>query len=104
MTAPVPTTWTQYAAALGLAIARGRAALGLSQEQIAAKAGLSTLTWRKLESGLSNERSRNRAETPANPKLKTLAKVAQALGVPVAELLPPMAPDLAPGRRAGEDG
>ena len=81
---PIPDdTWTSYAKELGLALARARASRGLSQEQLAHAAGLSAFTYRKLEKGESNP------GTPANPRLRTLASLADVLGIPVASLLPP---------------
>ncbi len=83
--------WRAYAADLGCALARARRATGLSQERVAHAAGISTFTYRKLEKGESNP------GTAANPRLRTLVALAQTLGVPVADLLPPD-PDIAPGR------
>lgn len=43
--------WQQYAAELGVALARALAGSGLSQERVAHAAGISTFTYRKLEKG-----------------------------------------------------
>lgn len=75
--------WDQYAAALGIALARARETRGLSQEQTAHRAGIATFTYRKLENGESNPGK------PANPRLRTLVALADVLGVPTAALLPP---------------
>lgn len=88
----VSDSWTAYARELGLSLARARAERGLSQERVAAAAGLSTYTYRKLEKGDSNP------GTPANPRLYTLARLAEVLGVPMAELLPPDPENISPGR------
>lgn len=88
----VSDSWTAYARELGLSLARARAERGLSQERVAAAAGLSTYTYRKLEKGESNP------GTPANPRLHTLARLAEVLGVPMAELLPPDPENISPGR------
>jgi DNA-binding XRE family transcriptional regulator len=85
-------TWIEYTAALGVALARARARRGLSQERVAHAAGLSTFTYRKLEKGESNP------GTPANPRLRTIASLAEVLGLPLAELLPPDPGGVAPGR------
>lgn len=85
-------SWTSYARELGTALARVRARRGLSQEHVAHAAGLSTFTYRKLEKGESNP------GTPANPRLRNLAALAEVLGVPLASLLPPDAEGIAPGR------
>lgn len=84
--------WTDYVAALGVALARARATSGLSQERVAHAAGVSTFTYRKLEKGESNP------GTPANPRLRTLVSLAEVLGVPLASLLPPDTQGIAPGR------
>ncbi len=89
---PSPDAWTEYAAALGLALARARARRGLSQERVAHAAGLSTFTYRKLEKGESNP------GTPANPRLRTLVALAEVLEIPMAALLPPDPAGIAPGR------
>lgn len=81
--------WRAYAAELGAALSRARARRGMSQEAVAHAAGLSTFTYRKLEKGESNPGS------PANPRLRTLAALAEVLGVPVADLLPPDPPGIA---------
>lgn len=87
-----PDAWSDYVGRLGIALARARAARGLSQERLAHAAGLSTFTYRKLEKGESNP------GTPANPRLRTLVSLAEVLEVPVSELLPPDAEGVAPGR------
>lgn len=92
--APPPRTeaWIQYTAAIGVALMRARERRGLSQERTAHAAGISTFTYRKLEKGESNP------GTPANPQLYTLVCLAEVLGVPLRELLPPEPPGVAPGR------
>jgi transcriptional regulator with XRE-family HTH domain len=90
--------WKPYAVVFGLVVARVRIERGLSQREAAAAAGISDFTWQKLEQGLSNPRSRDRREGPANPTLRTLAQIAQSLGVDIADLIPPDAPDVTPGR------
>jgi transcriptional regulator with XRE-family HTH domain len=60
-----------------------RTSLGLTQEQLAAAIGVSQPRIAEIERG------------DANPRLGTLAKLARALGVPVADLLAE--------RSAGED-
>jgi len=93
---PQPSTpdavWSEYAAALGLALARARDRCGLSQQRVAAAADIAEFTYRKLEHGISNP------GTPANPQLRTLVKLAEVLGVPLATLLPPDPGGVAPGR------
>lgn len=85
-------TWTAYAVALGRSLRAARGRSGLSQERVAAAAGISQFTYRKLEKGVSNPGS------PANPRLRTLVTLAEVLGVPVAGLLPDDPEGVAPGR------
>lgn len=85
-------TWTAYARELGVALSRARARRGLSQERVAAAAGVSAFTYRKLEKGESNP------GTPANPRLRTLVSLAEVLGVPLAALIPAEPDGIAPGR------
>ena len=59
---------------------------------MAAAAGISTFTYRKLEKGESNP------GTPANPRLHTLVSLAEVLGVPLAGLLPTDPEGISPGR------
>lgn len=82
--APMRTVdpWTAYARTLGVNLTRARKKSGLSQERVAHEAGISTFTYRKLEKGESNP------GTSANPRLRTLAALAEVLDVAVAELLP----------------
>jgi transcriptional regulator with XRE-family HTH domain len=57
-------------------IKRCRAKLGLSQDQLARKAGITYSTLTKLESGVNQ-----------NPKVKTLQQLATALEVTLDELM-----------------
>lgn len=75
--------WPSCAIELGLALQRMRVARGLSQEELAHRAGISAYTYQKYEKGES------RPGTPANPRLSTLLQLAHGFGVPVGELLPP---------------
>lgn len=84
--------WSEYAVELGLNLARARAARGLSQERLAAGAGIAAFTYRKLEKGESNP------GTPANPRLHTLVSLAEVLGVTLLDLLPADPSGVAPGR------
>lgn len=85
-------TWETFALELGLRLQRARAVTGLSQEKVAHAAGLSTFTYRKLEKGESNP------GTPANPRLRTLAALAEILNISIHELLPEDVPRVAAGR------
>ena len=57
-------------------IKRYRAKMGLSQDQLARKAGITYSTLTKLESGVNS-----------NPKVKTLQQLAEALEVTLDELM-----------------
>lgn len=92
MNEPADDPWSAYVAELGLALARARSRRGLSQEKVAAAAGISPFTYRKLEKGVSNPGS------PANPRLRTLVSLAEVLDVAVASLLPDDPGAIAPGR------
>jgi len=85
-------TWFIFARDLGINIGRKRTSLGISQERLAYAAGISAFTYRKLEKGESNP------GTPANPRLRTLVALAEVLGTPVAELLPPEPGNIAVGK------
>jgi transcriptional regulator with XRE-family HTH domain len=67
---------------------RRRIDLGLSQEDVAYRAGLSRYTYQKFE------KAESRPGTPANPTLKTVLSIAQVLRCELGDLLPPLAPDL----------
>lgn len=82
------SAWTDYARELGTNIARARTARGYSQDRVAADAGLSRYTYWKLERGQSNP------ETPANPSLRSILAITQALDTDLSDLLPEHIPDL----------
>lgn len=84
--------WSDYVREIGLALQRARVAAGLSQEDVAHAAGISSFTYRKLEHGQSNP------GTPANPRLRTLAALADVLGVDVRELMQRQPEGMAEGR------
>jgi transcriptional regulator with XRE-family HTH domain len=76
------TDRSPYARELGSHLRSLRLAIGLSQEQVAQQAGISTFPYRPLEHGESNP------GTPANPRLSTLIQLSEVLGVTLKELLP----------------
>ncbi|WP_421076867.1 helix-turn-helix transcriptional regulator [Microbacterium sp. IO18] len=80
--------WSVYAQRLATALRRAREGAGLSQEQVAYRAGLTRYTYQKYEKGES------RPGTPANPTLRTMLALSQVLDVTVASLIPADAPDL----------
>ena len=58
--------WAAYAQRLAISLRRAREHAGLSQEQVAYRAGLTRYTYQKYEKGES------RPGSPANPTLRTL--------------------------------
>ncbi len=80
--------WNAYALAIAVSLQRERLRLGLSQEDVAYRAGLSRFTYQKYEKGES------RPGTPANPTVRSLLAISQVLDVPLARLLPSDPPDL----------
>lgn len=80
--------WAAYAQRLATALSRARGEAGLSQEQVAYRAGLTRYTYQKYEKGES------RPGSPANPTLRTMLALSQVLGVALADLIPDGAPDL----------
>ena len=66
---------------IGLRMQRRRLELGLSQEAVAHRAGISTFTYQKFEKGES------RPGTPLNPTLFTLYALADVLQVEVGDLV-----------------
>ncbi len=80
--------WAIYAQRLATTLRRAREDAGLSQEQVAYRAGLTRYTYQKYEKGES------RPGTLANPTLRTLLTIAQVLGVVIEDLIPEDVPDL----------
>ncbi|WP_249521252.1 helix-turn-helix transcriptional regulator [Microbacterium sp. ER1] len=80
--------WAAYVQRLATMLRRAREDAGLSQEQVAYRAGLTRYTYQKYEKGES------RPGSPANPTLRTMLALSQVLGVAVASLIPPDAPDI----------
>lgn len=72
-----------YGRRLGELLKERREELGLSQEDVALRAGMDRRHYQELEHGFSNSRSR----TPANPRLFTLVNLAAALEMEVEEFL-----------------
>lgn len=80
--------WAAYAQRLATALRRAREGAGLSQEQVAYRAGLTRYTYQKYEKGES------RPGHPANPTLRSVLAISQVLGVVVEDLIPNDVPDL----------
>lgn len=84
----VDREWAAYAQRLATALRRAREGAGLSQEQVAYRAGLTRYTYQKYEKGES------RPGRPANPTLRSVLAISQVLGVVVEDLIPDDVPDL----------
>jgi transcriptional regulator with XRE-family HTH domain len=82
------SNWDAYVKQLGQNIAKVRNDKKYSQERVAYDSKLSRYTFQKLEKGESNP------GTSANPSLKNVLAIAQALGVTLGDLLPGEQPDL----------
>lgn len=80
--------WADYARRVGTELQRRRIERGLSQERLAAAAGITRYTYQKMEKGESAPGS------PLNPSLHSIMAVAQQLDVTLDELLPQPWPDL----------
>ncbi|AKV55774.1 XRE family transcriptional regulator [Bifidobacterium actinocoloniiforme DSM 22766] len=74
--------WAAYALDFGRNLRRLRAERGLSQEELAAAAGLSRSQCQRLESGA------NRSGQPSNPSLRNLLSLAEALSIDLDTLIP----------------
>jgi len=60
---------------LATTLRNARQSLGLSQEQVAFRAGIAVVTLSNLERGISS------SGTPANPTLRTLLRIFEVLGI-----------------------
>ena len=84
----IEAEWSAYSQRFATSLRSARARAGLSQEDVAYRSGLTRYTYQKYEKGES------KPGTPANPTIRTLLAMSQALDVELAEILPPDAPDL----------
>jgi len=87
-TRPEDTAWSDYAGEIAANLRRIRHEAGLSQEDVAYRSGLTRYTYQKYEKGES------KPGTPANPTIRTLLAMSQALGVSLMDILPAKIPDL----------
>lgn len=81
-TPEVPRSWEAYARDLGLELQRRRLAAGITQEELAHRAGLTRTHYQQIERGLW------KPGVPANPSVKILVRLAQQLEIEPGELLP----------------
>lgn len=87
-TRPEDAAWSDYAGEIATNLRRLRLEAGLSQEDVAYRSGLTRYTYQKYEKGES------KPGTPANPTIRTLLAMSQALGVSLMDILPAKIPDL----------
>jgi transcriptional regulator with XRE-family HTH domain len=84
----IDAAWGEYAQRLATELRRHRHRSGLSQEDVAYRAGMTRYTYQKYEKGES------RPGMPANPTMRAMLALSQVLDVPLYSLLPGSAPDL----------
>lgn len=80
--------WSAYTQRFATSLRSARERAGLSQEDVAYRAGLTRYTYQKYEKGES------RPGHPANPTLRTILALSQVLETSLAALLPGDVPDL----------
>lgn len=85
---PEEESWNDYVGQIATNLRRIRLKAGLSQEDVAYRSGLTRYTYQKYEKGES------KPGMPANPTIRSLLTLAQALEVPLTDILPPEVPDL----------
>ncbi|SDL91564.1 helix-turn-helix transcriptional regulator [Microbacterium azadirachtae] len=84
----IEAEWSAYSQRFATSLRSARERAGLSQEDVAHRAGLTRYTYQKYEKGES------RPGNPANPTLRTLLALAQVLELPLTSLIPSDVPDL----------
>ena len=84
----IEAEWSAYSQRFATSLRSARERAGLSQEDVAYRAGLTRYTYQKYEKGES------RPGNPANPTLRTLLALSQVLEVPLVTLIPGDAPDM----------
>lgn len=77
-----PRTWAEYARELGLELQRRRLSIDLSQEDLAHRAGMTRTHYQQIERG------QWKPGQPANPSLRVVVRLCQALGLAPSEVLP----------------
>lgn len=82
MPSAAPSSWEAYAKELGLELQRRRTAAGLTQEDLAHRAGLTRTHYQQVEKGYWSK------DRPSNPSIKLLARLAMVLGLEVSDLVP----------------
>ena len=77
----VPEDWGSHAREIGIRLQRRRAQLGLTQEQVADRAGIAAKTYQNFEQGRSGR------SMPLNPRLRTLMALSAALETGIDDLV-----------------
>ena len=80
--------WAEFARELGMNLRRRRDALGLTQEAVAERAGISLYAYQQYERGAVTK-----GGAATNPRLATVLTICEVLAVSMQDLLPP-APQL----------
>ena len=80
-TGPEDDAWNEYAGEIATNLRRLRHEAGLIQEDVAYRSGLTPYTYQKYEKGES------KPGTPANPTIRSLLAMSQALGVSLMDIL-----------------
>lgn len=84
----IEAEWRAYSQRFATSLRSARERAGLSQEDVAYRAGLTRYTYQKYEKGES------RPGHPANPTLRTVLALAQVLETSLVDLIPKDFPDL----------
>lgn len=84
----VDADWADFARQFAMHLRRLRLDAGLSQEDVAYRAGIARYTYQRYERGESRE------GVPVNPPLRSLLAMSQVLGVELNDVVPASAPDL----------
>ncbi|WP_394941245.1 helix-turn-helix domain-containing protein [Psychromicrobium sp. YIM B11713] len=74
--------WANYITEVGLRLNQFRTAAGLSQEKVANQVGITRNHYQLLEKGKSSPTA------VANPQLRTIAALAEVLGVGIGDIMP----------------
>lgn len=79
--------WAEFARELGMNLRRRRDALGLTQEAVAERAGISLYAYQQYERGAVTK-----GGIATNPRLATVLTICQTLETAIGELLPEVPP------------
>lgn len=86
-TGPASTPeWAEFSQALGMNLRRRRDALGLTQEAVAERAGISLYAYQQYERGAITK-----GGAATNPRLATVLAICEVFEVPISDLLPAQA-------------